>query len=164
MGVIATEARHDLFVCGVNLDGVVAMTDTVRDLIDAGVRVRLLVLDPDGSSLPVFSRFSDVDPAVRRGKIASNLRYLADQLGARDAQSACELRVVDSFLSVGCIGVDLDTAAGKLFVQQYLYRTGTNEAPLLALTRTTDERWFRVYLRQFELLWNEGRELHREKS
>jgi hypothetical protein len=142
----------------VSLDGVVGIAGTIHERIRAGVRVRLLVLDPDGAAMAAFSRFSNVDPAVRRGKIVSNLLYLRSQFRSEPARRHCELRVIDSFLSAGCIGLDLDTPAAKLFVQHYLYRTSANAAPLFALTRAADERWFGVYRAQFEQLWTEARQ------
>jgi hypothetical protein len=151
VAMLLEQAKEGVLVCGINLDSVVSCISTVLAIAKDGVQVRLLALDPRGRMLIPFSQFSGVDPEVRRNKIASNLKLLAGHI--KPAPGKIELHVTDSFLSAGCIGVDLHLPPAFMIVQHYLRGTGADESPALRVERQLHRKWYDTYERQLESAW-----------
>ncbi len=149
-----TRAAESVFMCGINLDSTVSCVNLVTDIARRGVHVRLLSLDPRGRMLLPFSQFSGVDPEVRRSKISSNLRLIAAQIAP--ARGRIELRTVDAFMSMGCIGIDLHLPSGVLVVQHYLRSVTAEKAPTLWIERRSNPAWYDVYERALEQSWRES--------
>jgi hypothetical protein len=150
-------AISEIFVLGINLEVAIAAFSTVQDRLTDGVTLRVLCADPTGSTLRAFSAFSKVPFEKRRSTIAKNLEDLCDRLASLGKSARWELRVVDSFFSVGVIALDLDTAHGSIIAQTYLYATTANNAPTITLDGTADRFWYSVYKESIEKLWHSGR-------
>jgi hypothetical protein len=122
MDVLVAQARRSVLIIGVNLEGALVCTAALTSLARSGGTVRLLAMDPDGAALLPSSAMSEVDPALRRGKIVQNLELLRKELAqlAPDARGRVQLMVADLALPVGAVGLDEDTRAGSLVVQHYL--------------------------------------------
>ncbi len=149
-----TRADESVFVCGINLESAVSCVNMITDVARRGVHVRLLSLDPRGRMLIPFAQFSGVDPEVRRSKISSNLRHLAAQIVP--ARGKIELRTIDTFMSMGCIGIDLHLPSGVLVVQHYLRSVTAENAPSLWIERRISPTWYNVYERTLEQSWRES--------
>jgi hypothetical protein len=151
---LLTRAAESVLISGINLDSAVACADMLTDVARRGVHVRLLSVEPRGRMLIPFAQFSGVDPEVRRTKITSNLRHLAQQI--TQARGKIELRTIDAFLSTGCIGIDLHLPSGVLVVQHYLRGVTAEKAPAVWIERRLDPEWYDVYERALEATWNEA--------
>jgi hypothetical protein len=149
-----TRADESVFICGINLDSAVSCSNLITDIARRGVHVRLLALDPRGRMLTPFAQFSGVDPEVRRSKISSNLRHLAAQIAP--ARGKVELRTADTFMTMGCIGIDLHLPSGILVVQHYLKSISAEKAPTLWIERRLNPEWYDVYERALEQAWRES--------
>jgi hypothetical protein len=150
-------AISEIFVLGINLEVAMAAFSTVQDRLNDGVALRLLCADPSGSTLRAFSAFSKVPFDKRRSTIVKNIDDLCDRLASLGKSARWELRVVDSFFSIGVIALDLDTARGRIIAQTYLHATTANNAPTITLDGTADRFWYSVYKESIEKLWRAGR-------
>jgi hypothetical protein len=149
-----TRANESIFICGINLDVAVSCLGMITDVARRGVHVRLLLLDPRGRMVIPFAQFSGVDPDVRRSKISSNLRHLSATVAP--ARGRIELRTVDTFMSMGCIGVDLHLPSGVLVIQHYLRAVTAENAPSIWIERRLNPLWYDVYERALEQSWSES--------
>ena len=151
---LLTQANESVYICGINLDAVVACVNMISEVARRGVHVRLLSQDPRGRHLIPFAQFSGVDPEVRRTKISSNLRHLASQIAP--ARGKIELRTLDAFVSVGGIGVDMHLPSGFMVVQHYLRAITAEKAPSLWIERRANPAWYDVYERALEQAWRDS--------
>ncbi|MEV0619784.1 DUF5919 domain-containing protein [Nonomuraea sp. NPDC050404] len=153
MGALVSDARRNVMIIGINLDGAMIALPELSALAKAEVAIRLLAMDPDGSCLESSAQMSHVHPEVRRQKIRQNLQLLRQRLDEQLPEAArrrVDLRVVDQVLPVGVVGTDVDTSKGKLIVQHYLTAFPGERSPMIMLRRDVDETWFKRYLEQCE--------------
>src|SRR5262249_62349606 len=98
-----------------------------------------------------FAPLRGVDPGVRPNKVASNLRLLAAHI--KLAPGKIDLHVTATFLSTGCVGVDLHLPSAFIIAQHYLRGTGADESPSLRVERQLHRKWYDRYERQLEIAW-----------
>jgi hypothetical protein len=149
-----TRAAESILISGINLDSAVACADMIVDVARRGVHVRLLSVEPRGRMLIPFAQFSAVEPEVRRTKVNSNLRHLTTKIAG--ARGKIELRTIDGFMSMGCIGIDLHLPSGVLVIQHYLHGTTAEKAPAIWVERRFNPEWYDVYERALESTWSEA--------
>jgi hypothetical protein len=153
MDALVAQARKNVLIVGVNLEGALGCTAALAALARTGGTVRLLAMDPDGIALGPSASMSGVDPALRRGKIIQNLELLRKELAHLDPDVRARIRlmVADLVLPLGAVGLDEGSRDGSLIVQHYLTGTAAEVAPLLWLHAESDEPWFSRYLEQCEV-------------
>lgn len=149
-------AQSELLVVGINLEVALAAMNTLMRKVNAGVGLRILCFKPDGDTLVPFSTFSGVSPQTRRDRITSNIELLRKKLRTLGSRITWELRVVDTFFSVGVIATDIATTRGCIIAQSYLFTTSADEAPTLTIYKKDNEFWYHVYHKSIEALWNSG--------
>lgn len=152
---IFMNVRNDLFVSGVNLEGIVPSCSIIKELTKKNVHVRLLMLDPDGKKLNASSDMSGVSNVERKKKIKANIDFLSREFQQEIKMGLIELRVIDGVLPVSFIGVDLYTERGRLIVQNYLYKTPSSKSLMLEFS-TKQLYWYNLYIEQLELIWSKG--------
>ena len=149
-------ASQQLYLIGINLELVNASMPTLLELMRKEVELRLLCLDPGGAVLDAFSKFSGVSAEERKAKISANIKKLCSQL-PKIGTAKWELRTIDSFLSAGYIGIDIENHCGSIIAQNYLFNTKPDHAPTITLNRGIDTFWFSVYRESIESMWHTGR-------
>lgn len=154
MEEIIASARIELFVLGINLEGILNMMDQVLFKAHSGLKVHLLALDPLGRSLEFFN-INNIDTTYRKNKIISNLQILHMKFASC---KNIELKVIDRVFTAGCTAVDISTKNGRIIAQQYLNNVGTADAPILDLYTEQTPSNFVVYTRYLESLWAESTE------
>jgi len=165
MDTIFQQASRQLIVCGINLDGTIPCVNTLCQQLNQGVRVQLLALDPDGKNLEGFAAFSNVNPDRRRNRIRSNLDTIITWL--RDRQDTFrapwEVRVLDAFMSMGCVGLDIFAVDdeidydGMLIVQHHNYHITADKAPVVTLTNKDNSAWYQRYVVALQAMWRSSR-------
>ena len=155
---LLSSAKNQLYLIGINLDLVNASMQTIHELIQNGIELRLLCLDPEGGILDAFSKFSDVNTQQRKSNIQNNILKLTLELN-KNPLGKWELRVLDSFLSAGYIGIDIENSNGSIIAQSYLYKTRSDRAPTITLHCGIENYWFTIYKESIEKIWNAGRTL-----
>lgn len=148
-------ANKDVYIVGINLDSAVLVLDTIIGKLKNGVSFRFLALDPCGTAIGPMSHLGNVDTEFRRSKIIGNLTHLTSKLSEQTINK-WEIKVIDTVLPTGCVGVDLLSQDGFLIAQHYLFHTAADNSPILLLSRRLDEPWFKLYLTQLENLWVEA--------
>lgn len=143
--------KRSLMIIGINLQAATDALPSILELARNGTAVRLLAVDPDGTSLEHGARMSGVDADIRRQKVRQNLNLIKSRLDSQlrvPARRRCTLQIVDRIFPVGVIGVDTDTRDGWLIVQHYLTETPAERTPLMRLRKNSDPAWFKCYLEQ----------------
>lgn len=152
---IFMSAESDLFVSGINLEGIVPSCSIIKELAKKGVHVRLLMLNPDGKRLLASSDMSGVSNNERKKKIKANFDFLKKEFQQEIQSNQIELRTIDSVLPLSFIGIDIDKEYGRLIVQNYLYKTPSSKSLMLEFTNR-QLYWYNLYIEQLKLIWKNG--------
>ena len=152
---IFSRAKNELFISGTNLDGIVPSCSIIKERANSGVKIRLLLLDPDGKRLAASSDMSGVLVSERKKKIRANLDYLKREFQDEITSGKIQLRTIDGVLPFSFIGIDINYGDGLLIVQNYLYKTPSSKSLMLEFT-TRQLKWYNLYHEQLELMWSNG--------
>lgn len=153
---IFRQAKKELFVSGINLEGIVPSCDIIKELANNGVHIRLLMLDPNGKRLVASSEMSGVANSERKKKIRANLDFLMREFSQELQANTIEIKTIDSVLPLSFIGIDLTSEDGRLIVQNYLYKTPSSKSLMLEFTQK-QIYWYTLYKEQLELVWKNGK-------
>lgn len=152
---IFMSAEKDLFVSGINLEGIVPSCSIIKELAKKGVHIRLLMLNPDGKRLIASSDMSGVANNERKKKIKANYAFLKKEFQQEIQSNQIELRTIDGVLPLSFIGIDIGKEHGRLIVQNYLYKTPSSKSLMLEFTNK-QLYWYNLYVEQLELIWKNG--------
>ncbi len=153
MEEIVKKATHDIFILGINLESVVNMSDILLSKANAGVKIKLLALDPMCPAVEHFN-INNIDTDYRRNKIITNLKIIQNKFCSCDNIT---LRVVGRVFVAGCTGIDIEEK-GRIVAQQYLNNVGTAKAPILDIYAAHNPQWFSTYRDYLDKLWDISRE------
>jgi hypothetical protein len=161
MEVLLAQASRSITIIGINLEGAIIGLGQILELARAGGTVQLLAMDPDGACIPPTAAMSGVDPAVRREKIRQNLTLLRNPFAARltgPARRRVTLAVADKVFPVSIIALDAESQRGSLIVQHHLVAVSAEQAPMVLLSKQSDQAWFDRYLEQSRACFSGARE------
>lgn len=159
MEAIVGSAKSDIYILGINLEGALNLRDLLVEKSKNGVKIKLAALDPFGKSLDFF-KVNNVSSVVKREKIINNLNLLYQYTQYPNI----ELRVVDNVFTSGCTGIDIETSAGRIVSQQYLFQVSTSEAPVLDIYADETPLCYNTYYQYLQNLWNIAKPYINEES
>jgi hypothetical protein len=145
----------------------VTLSRTVRDLVGmldarlrAGAVLRIVIIDPDGTApVEAVARTLGVSsPDFYRPRVASTLDILTGLASLPGSAGRIEVRLLPYLPAFGMYLFDPDTPDGRVYVELYQHRS-LEPNPCFGLRGERDARWYRFFLRQFEVLWDSARPL-----
>jgi len=150
---------RDLLLVGDSMSRTVhGMRADMIAMLEAGGRVRVLLLDPTNDALieTADSRIEHtLGPEHMRRRITSTLDDLVslrDRTGGR-----LEVRVSSSIPSAGFNCIDTADLRGLVCVRHHEFHPGREAAPIFTL-EPSDGVWFRHFVDEAERLWEAGTE------
>jgi hypothetical protein len=148
---------RDLLLIGESMSRTVhGMRADLPPILEAGGRIRILVLDPTDEPL--------IEAAERRrahnlgpGKLAArvmttleDLTLIGEQTGGR-----LKVRVSSSILAAGFHCLDVASPRGVVYVQHYEFHQHREAAPIFTL-EPSDGAWYQHFVAEAERLWDAG--------
>lgn len=119
----------------------------LADKARAGVRVRILLGDPDSPEVAERGRDEGIDDSV-----AAKIRNVLVLYRPLRAVESVEIRLHRTVLYNSIYRAD-----DQLLVNTHVYGTGASNAPVLHLRRVAGGDMVSTYLDSFERVWNSGR-------
>lgn len=153
---IFKQSKKDLFISGVNLEGIVPSCDIIKEMANNGVHIRLLMLDPNGKRLVASSDMSGITNSERKKKIKANFDFLTKEFAQELQTKNIELKIIDNVLPLSFIGIDISSEDGRIIVQNYLFKTPSSKSLMLEFTQK-QIYWYNLYKDQLELIWKNGK-------
>jgi len=123
------------------------IVDTLIAKADAGVRVRLLLGDPDGEAIAARGVEEGIDMA---GRVRLTLNLIRP-LHGRDG---IEIRLHGTTLYASLYRAD-----GVMLANTHVYGAPAAHSPVLHLQRVPGGRLFEHYARSYERVWDQAREI-----
>ena len=122
----------------------------LRDKAEAGVRVRLLISDPDAPAVAVREQEEDTGPGV----VASRIRNVLALLRPLRGVANIEFRLHECCLYTSIFRSDED-----LIVNMQVYGVAGSNAPVLHLRKVPGGDMVALYRDSFETIWRTARPL-----
>jgi hypothetical protein len=119
----------------------------LRDKASAGVRVRLLVGDPDGPEVISRGKAEGIDDSL-----AGKVRYALVLLRPLLDVEGIEIRTHDTVLYNSIYRSD-----DELLVNAHIYGVGATNAPVLHLRRVAGGNMVKAYMDSFDRVWSKAR-------
>jgi hypothetical protein len=153
--------------------GGVTLTNTLnrhfallRERLDAGGTIRLLVIDPNSHAIEMSAQRSaspkDTEYYRRRSESAlSDITYLIKynndrkQIKGRNIKSGnIAVRLLSYAPSYGICSFDKKRNHGRVFVEIYPHKFGFKVPPTFELNLENDGEWYTYFVDQFEQMWD----------
>lgn len=126
----------------------------IEQKIKKGIKVHVLLVDPDGKSLGMVAARNPGKPSTDREK-ASILTSLSDLCELKAiAPAKLEIRIIDDPIMYGGCMLNPDKANGIIYIQRYTYQTGIRPR----FTYRPKSEWFEFTKSEILSLWNRGKE------
>ena len=167
LSITMKKSKHTLDMMGTSLLSVgITYQATLRELIESGVKIRLLVSNPDNSTLQEYlsKRYLEAETAiVHANQVRTSLTNLAQFVFSVDKGDAIQIRITDHVQTISYIGNDVEKPTGRIQVEFYLNKTGLERDPIFFLDSTQDIHWYNEFKNQFEFLWNDAEGIDPQK-
>ncbi len=101
--------------------------------------------------------YGDPTPSLYHNRLKPTVDLLCILASLPELKGTVELRLLPFPPSFGLVLIDPDQADGTIYVEVYPHRT-LEQNPVFALDARRDSRWYQVFRRQFQVLWDSARE------
>ena len=167
------QSATEIILCGVTLTTTLnRQLSNIRERLQAGANVRVLISDPDSMALEMSGARSESGQAqYYRHRLESSyqeIRYLEESLQRIQAEQGgvskigkFSVALLDYAPSFSITGFDTKQSNGILFVEIYSHKKGITggRAPIFALNRQKDGEWYGFFSDQFERMWQAAKPL-----
>jgi len=161
------QGANQIDLCGVTLTSTVnKQFGNLRERLQAGAKIRILVIDPNSMALKMSAERStspdDTDYyRVRLDATVREIEYLFKswaEFKALHVGSAktgdLSVRLMSYAPSFGIISFDANQENGITFVEIYTHKSGQVTSPTFDLTPQRDGNWYRYFIEQYDQMWN----------
>jgi hypothetical protein len=145
---------NSLFISGVSLTRTtITYYSEIENKLKQGHSIKVLLVDPDGDGCRM---------ALQRHRAKENLDHFRltiissiERLNGLKALSPgnLEIRVIDNPLGFGAYAVDVESASGVIYVENYPFKTEKGSIPRYTL-RPDNKEWFDFFKSELNLLWD----------
>jgi hypothetical protein len=146
---------EELFVVGSSL---IAFTTLYRfdiaDLVRAGCRLKVLLLDPDGFGLDVAAGWAMCPKNSFKAEIHNSLDHL--NWIAEAGEERVEIRLTKIAAPLSGLMVDPDKINGRMRVDFILAKCNPQLRPHVELTVKNNEKWYNIFKGGFDGFWEQG--------
>jgi hypothetical protein len=154
---VEEQAAHASEICIAAMSGIALLSryhGFFERKMKGGCNIRIVLLDPNSSSLQTLDLLSEV--RVAKHDTLSSLGYLGGFSRIGEVAGKCEVRLSTVFLPFSMFAVDLSKDAGSMVVEFLAYKMPFSERPHVFLTKQDSPHWFEFYQIQFEKVWSDS--------
>jgi transcriptional regulator with XRE-family HTH domain len=146
----AEESIDMLTMAGLFIAEDVGTVRSFREKAEAGVRIRLLISDPDSDAVALREKEEDTGP----GLVAARVRNVLGLLRQLRGVEGIEFRLHDT-----CLYASIFRSDDDMIVTPHVYGMGGSNAPVLRLRKVPGGDMVSLYRDSFEKVWNSGKPL-----
>lgn len=153
-----------LFISGVSLTRTtITYYSEFEKKLKEGHSIKVLLVDPDGDGCRM---------ALQRHRANENLDHFRltiissiERLNGLKALSPgnLEIRVIDNPLGYGAYAIDIESASGVIYVENYPFKTENGSIPRYTL-RSENKEWFDFFKSELNLLWDYAQPYDRKEQ
>ncbi len=165
------QGANQIDLCGITLTTTVnKQFGNLRERLQVGAHVRILVIDPDSIALQMAAErsTSPSDPEYYRVRLNATLKEIEYLFKSWEEFKVLEgavskkagsltVRLMPYAPSFGILSFDVHQDNGIAFVELYPHKFGYKSPPTFDLTPQRDGIWYKYFTDQFEEMWNAAR-------
>lgn len=152
-------------MCGVTLTSAINKHyGIIRERLQKGATVRLLIVDPDSRALEMSALRSESPDADYYGKrleatfndlhsLCRSLQYFRQGQQTAPLTGTIEVRLLPFAPSFGIYKFSNDQDNGTVLVEIFPHKSGFVSVPAFALVPERDGKWYSYFVDQFEDMW-----------
>jgi hypothetical protein len=129
-------------------------TNFFEKKVKEGCNIKIVLLDPNSPHLDTLHEQYGV-PSAQDG-IKASLKCLEKLVQMKDAIGKFEVRLLEVFLPVSMVAVDVQKESGSVLVEFHSYKKPVDERPHIIITAKENPKWFNSYKEQFDQAWSDG--------
>lgn len=145
------EAKKSVFISGVTL--VATLSTSFDDCVKNNIDVKILMLRNNDDLIAKMSKLSYATADELRQHINTTLNHFK----LLRTLPKIKIKSIDSVVPFGLVGIDIEEPYGKIYVQQYLYKTYPISNPNYICY--SGEDLYDVYCQQIKSLWDDSVEI-----
>lgn len=148
----------DILIVGSSLLGIVGPNRKfIKDLIDRGLHIRFLLMDPNGQYIDTAARYFGVTSDSLRNEIKATLIYLSNMAESINSNNGggIEYRFLNSVIGASILVRDGCSRYGEIRYEINLYQTDITERPMIVL-QESDGKFYNTFYNSTEKLWSEA--------
>jgi hypothetical protein len=146
----------EVWFVGVDLLGTVnrSYTELERKL-RKGDTIKVLLVHPRSSASEIAASRPNLPTDIERTnrRILDSLQLLCDL--QKIAPDKLEIRTIQNPLTFGAKAMNPESTSGVLYVEHFPYKTVSGALPKFIL-RPKDGRWYDLFKKEMQTLWNDG--------
>lgn len=135
-----------------------ASMDFFERKLKDGCIIKFILLSPDSKYLEALEQ-QHLDVISTKPQIQNTLKLLLPLTQRKELKGCFEIRLSEIFLPFSMVGVDFGKHTGKMIIEYHCYKIYLDEYPHILLEKESNPFWLDFYQRQFELVWNDAKEL-----
>jgi hypothetical protein len=161
------QGANKVDLCGVTLTSTInKQFGNLRECLQAGSKIRILVIDPDSTALEMTAQrsTSPEDTDYYRVRLDATLReitYLFKsweefkklQGDSSKKVGSLSVRLISYAPSFGIISLNAGQDTGRAFIEVYPHKFGYKSPPIFELEPQRDGNWYRYFVDQFDEMW-----------
>lgn len=129
----------------------------IRELVESGAKVRLLVSNPNNKALQEFLslRYLEAETAeIHKHQVDLALENFRSLLNLNGKSGNIEVHITDRMQSFSYMGIDTYTPRGNIQIEFYLNKIPLGRNPIFLMNADTDTDWYDEFRKQFEFYWD----------
>ena len=141
------------------------LSRTVRDYLGIfekrlkeGAHIKFVIIDPrsDAAKQATLRSYGVKSEDFYHNRIKPTIDLLQILASLPDLKGISEFRLLPYMPSFGLVLIDPKEANGRIYVEIYQHKS-LEPNPSFILEAQRDEKWYRFFLHQFEVLWSSSR-------
>jgi hypothetical protein len=164
------QGAKQIDLCGVTLTTTInRQFGNLREQLQAGAQVRILLIDPESAALKMSSARSTSpdDTEYYRVRLDATIREIEYLFKSWDEFKALHnsvpktgslaVRLMSYAPSFGILSFDANHQNGVAIVEMYPHKFGYKSPPTFELTPQRDGNWYKYFVDQFDEMWGAAR-------
>ena len=158
------EPSHQIYLMGASLVNIFSQWSDYlvsTKITEHETSIRVIILDPNSQSLKYVANCMGVTENHLSKEIDTTIfhyRTIIEKL-PKEKRKFIELRIAETYPNHNMVILDSNTPNGKIFVEFIGYHTQLQNRPHILLTPISDQRWYEMFLQQFDELWKTSKKL-----
>ncbi|RPJ73857.1 MAG: hypothetical protein EHM20_11560 [Alphaproteobacteria bacterium] len=153
------EKAQKIYIAGATLTRTVTnYLGIFEQRLKEGAVIRLIIIDPQSDAVKqaALRSYGVQSDDFYRDRVKPTIDLLNILASLPELKGKLELRFVPFMPSFGLKLVDPDSTDGNIFVEIYQHKS-LEPNPAFMLDVNRDEKWYRFFQNQFEVLWSSSR-------
>lgn len=155
------KSAKEVLLIGVTLSRFIKTNyGVIEEKLRKGHTIKVLLVHPYGSALEMAATryYAEVSRSTvtKRADVTNSLMLFCGL--RKNHPKYMQVRTIESSLTFGAVCLNVNSALGAMYIEHFPYRTIADAQPKFVLRANNDERWYELFKKEVDALWDSGNE------